>query len=135
MATPVGLVVPNIKNVQPLSIFEITKELARLQKLAHENKLTPEDIRGGTITLSNIGAIGGKSGSPLINVPEVAIIALGRTQKVTSFGDDGNVYPVSLMTANIAADHRILDGATVALFCNEWKKLIEKPELILLHTR
>ncbi|MFS7924348.1 putative dihydrolipoyllysine-residue (2-methylpropanoyl)transferase [Helianthus anomalus] len=135
MATPVGLVVPNIKNVQSLSIFEITKELARLQKLAHENKLTPEDIRGGTMTLSNIGAIGGKSGSPLINVPEVAIIALGRTQKVTCFGDDGNVYPVSLMTANIAADHRILDGATVALFCNEWKKLIEKPELILLHTR
>ncbi|KAK9059166.1 hypothetical protein SSX86_021785 [Deinandra increscens subsp. villosa] len=135
MATPVGLVVPNIKNVQSLSILEITKELARLQKLAKENKLNPEDIRGGTITLSNIGAIGGKSGSPLINVPEVAIIALGRTQKVACFSDDGTVYPVSLMTANIAADHRILDGATVARFCNEWKKLIEKPELILLHTR
>ncbi|KAI3804396.1 hypothetical protein L1987_25901 [Smallanthus sonchifolius] len=135
MATQVGLVVPNIKNVQSLSILEITKELARLQKLAKENKLNPEDIRGGTITLSNIGAIGGKSGSPLINVPEAAIIALGRTQKVACFGDDGKVYPVSLMTANIAADHRILDGATVAQFCNEWKKLIEKPELILLHTR
>ncbi|KAL8196136.1 hypothetical protein R6Q57_025136 [Mikania cordata] len=135
MDTPVGLAVPNIKNVQSLSILEITKELARLQKLANENKLNPEDNRGGTITLSNIGAIGGKSGSPLINVPEVAIIALGRTQKVACFGDDGSVYPVSVMTANIAADHRILDGATVAQFCNEWKKLIEKPELLLLHTR
>ncbi|XP_076928435.1 lipoamide acyltransferase component of branched-chain alpha-keto acid dehydrogenase complex, mitochondrial-like [Bidens hawaiensis] len=135
MATPVGLVVPNIKNVQSLSIFEITKELARLQTLAKENKLNPEDIRGGTITLSNIGSIGGKSGSPLINVPEVAITALGRTQKVACFDDDGNMYPVSSMTANIAADHRILDGATVAQFCNEWKRLIEKPELILLHTR
>ncbi|XP_076894570.1 lipoamide acyltransferase component of branched-chain alpha-keto acid dehydrogenase complex, mitochondrial-like [Bidens hawaiensis] len=135
MATPVGLVVPNIKNVQSLSILEITKELARLQTLAKKNKLNPEDIRGGTITLSNIGSIGGKSGSPLINVPEVAIIALGRTQNVACFDDDGNVYPVSSMTANIAADHRILDGATVAQFCNEWKRLIEKPELILLHTR
>ncbi|XP_076905097.1 lipoamide acyltransferase component of branched-chain alpha-keto acid dehydrogenase complex, mitochondrial-like [Bidens hawaiensis] len=135
MATPVGLVVPNIKNVQSLSILEITKELARLQTLAKENKLNPEDIRGGTITLSNVGSIGGKSGSPLINVPEVAIIALGRTQKVACFDDDGNAYPVSSMTANIAADHRILDGATVAQFCNEWKRLIEKPELILLHTR
>ncbi|XP_076881538.1 lipoamide acyltransferase component of branched-chain alpha-keto acid dehydrogenase complex, mitochondrial-like [Bidens hawaiensis] len=135
MATPVGLVVPNIKNVQSLSILEITKELARLQMLAKENKLNHEDICDGTITLSNIGAIGGKSGSPLINVPEVAIIALGRIQKVACFGDNGHVYPVSLMTANIAADHRILDGATVSQFCNEWKKLIEKPELLLLHTR
>lgn len=66
--------------------------------MAKINKLNPEDIRGGTITLSNIGVIGGKTGSPLINVPEVAIIALGRTQKAVCFGDNGNVYPVSLMT-------------------------------------
>lgn len=135
MATPSGLVVPNIKNVQSLSIFEITKELARLQKLAMANKLPPADISGGTITLSNIGSIGGKFGSPLINVPEVAIIALGKIQKVAHFKDDGTVYPVSLMTVNIAADHRILDGANVAFFCKEWKMYIEKPELLLLHMR
>ncbi|PQQ00224.1 hypothetical protein Pyn_26568 [Prunus yedoensis var. nudiflora] len=114
MATPYGLVVPIIKNVQSISILEITKELSRLQQLALENKLRPEDISGGTITLSNIGAIGGKYGSPLLNLPEVAIIALGRIQKVPQFADDGNVYPVSIMTVNIGADHRVLDGATVA---------------------
>lgn len=135
MATPSGLVVPNIKNVQSLSILEITKELSRLQKLAMANKLPPSDITGGTITLSNIGSIGGKFGSPLINVPEVAIIALGRIQKVAHFKDDGTAYPVSLMTVNIAADHRILDGANVAIFCKEWKMYIEKPELLLLHMR
>lgn len=135
MATSYGLVVPNIKNVQSLSILEITKELSRLQKLAVANKLRPDDISAGTITLSNIGAIGGKFGSPLVNVPEVSIIALGRIQKVPHFGDDGNVYPVSVMTVNIAADHRILDGATVATFCKEWKLLIEKPELLMLHMR
>lgn len=135
MATPSGLVVPNIKNVQSLSILEITKELARLQKLAMANKLPPADISGGTITLSNIGSIGGKFGSPLINVPEVAIIALGKIQKVAQFKADGTVYPVSLMTVNIAADHRILDGANVAVFCKEWKMYIEKPELLLLHMR
>ncbi|KAF5753612.1 putative dihydrolipoyllysine-residue (2-methylpropanoyl)transferase [Helianthus annuus] len=135
MATPSGLVVPNIKNVQSLSIFEIAKELSRLQKLAMANKLPPADISGGTITLSNIGSIGGKFGSPLINVPEVAIIALGKIQKVAHFADDGTVYPVSLMTVNIAADHRILDGANVAFFCKEWKEYIEKPELLLLRTR
>ncbi|KAK7363557.1 hypothetical protein VNO77_05703 [Canavalia gladiata] len=135
MATPHGLVVPNIKNVQSLSILEITKELARLQQLASNNKLTSEDICGGTITLSNIGAIGGKFGSPLINLPEVSIIAVGRIQKVPQFADDGNVYPASLMTINIGSDHRVLDGATVARFCNEWKQLIENPELLTLHLR
>ncbi|EXC03949.1 Lipoamide acyltransferase component of branched-chain alpha-keto acid dehydrogenase complex [Morus notabilis] len=135
MATPYGLVVPNIKNVQSLSIMEITKELSRLQKLASDNKLSRVDICGGTITLSNIGAIGGKFGSPLLNLPEVSIIALGRIQKVPHFADDGNVYPASIMTVNIGADHRVLDGATVARFCCEWKKLIEKPELLMLHLR
>ncbi|CAA0817517.1 Lipoamide acyltransferase component of branched-chain alpha-keto acid dehydrogenase complex-mitochondrial [Striga hermonthica] len=135
MATPHGLVVPNIKKVHTLSILEITKELSRLQQLALANKLSSDDITGGTFTLSNIGAIGGKFGSPLINVPEVSIIAMGRIQKVPKFDDDENVYPASIMTVNIGADHRVLDGATVAKFCNEWKIYIEKPELMMLHMR
>lgn len=81
-------------------IFQITKELSRLQGLARDNKLSPGDVYGGTITLSNIGAIGGKFGVPLLNLPEVAIIALGRIQKVPQFGDDGNVYPVSIMSVS-----------------------------------
>ncbi|KAJ0034466.1 hypothetical protein Pint_24480 [Pistacia integerrima] len=135
MATPNGLVVPNIKNVQSLSISEITKELSRLQQSSRDNKLSPRDITGGTITLSNIGAIGGKFGSPLVNLPEVAIIAIGRIQRVPHFADDGNVYPMSIMTVNIGADHRVLDGATVARFCNEWKQFIENPQLLMLHMR
>lgn len=82
--------------------MQITKELSRLQQLALENKLKPEDISGGTITLSNIGAIGGKYGSPLLNLPEVAIIAIGRIQKVPQFADDGSVYPVSVMTVSVS---------------------------------
>ncbi|KAL1211896.1 Lipoamide acyltransferase component of branched-chain alpha-keto acid dehydrogenase complex [Cardamine amara subsp. amara] len=135
MATEHGLVVPNIKNVQSLSLLEITKELSRLQHLATNNKLNPEDIAGGTITLSNIGAIGGKFGSPLLNLPEVAIIALGRIEKVPKFSKDGAVYPASIMMVNIAADHRVLDGATVARFCGQWKEYIEKPELLMLQMR
>lgn len=135
MATSSGLVVPNIKNVQSLSILEITKELSRLQQLAMENKLSPRDITGGTITLSNIGAIGGKFGAPILNLPEVSIIAIGRIQKIPQFADDGNVYPASIMTVNIGADHRVLDGATVARFCSEWKQFIEKPELLMLHMK
>lgn len=83
------------------SLFtKITRELARLQQLALDNKLTSEDISGGTITLSNIGAIGGKFGSPLLNLPEVSIIAIGRIQKVPQFAEDGSVHPVSVMTVS-----------------------------------
>ncbi|XP_073309093.1 lipoamide acyltransferase component of branched-chain alpha-keto acid dehydrogenase complex, mitochondrial [Primulina huaijiensis] len=135
MATSHGLVVPNIKKVQSLSIVEITKELSRLQELALSNKLSSNDVSGGTITISNIGAIGGKFGSPLVNVPEVSIIALGRIQKIPHFDKDGNLYPVSIMMINISSDHRVLDGATVARFCNEWKRFVEKPELLMLHMR
>ena len=76
-----------------------------MQQLASDNKLTSEDISGGTITLSNIGAIGGKFGSPLLNLPEVSIVAIGRIQKVPLFDDDGNVHPVSLMTVSIPYLH------------------------------
>ncbi|KAJ4783373.1 Dihydrolipoamide acetyltransferase component of pyruvate dehydrogenase complex [Rhynchospora pubera] len=135
MATEYGLVVPNIKMVQSLSVLEITKELSRLHELATHNKLNTDDITGGTITLSNIGAIGGKFGSPLLNLPEVAIIALGRIQRLPRFNEDGNIYPASVTNVTIGADHRVVDGATVARFCNEWKNLIEKPQLLLLHMR
>ena len=130
-----------------------------------DNKLSPVDISGGTITLSNIGAIGGKFGSPLLNLPEVAIIAMGRIKKVPQITEDGDVYPASIMTVrnlnnlsnktqknnilfsylvtdpslfsqiNIGADHRVLDGATVSKFCNEWKRFIENPDLLVLHMR
>lgn len=69
--------------------------------MALANKLSSDDLSGGTITLSNIGAIGGKYGSPLINVPEVAIIAMGRIQKVPQFDEDENVYPASIMTVSM----------------------------------
>lgn len=77
--------------------YQITKELSRLHEMASHNRLSTEDIAGGTITLSNIGAIGGKFGSPLLNLPEVAIIALGRIQKLPRFDDDENVYPSSII--------------------------------------
>lgn len=69
--------------------------------MAIENKLSQDDISGGTITLSNIGAIGGKFGSPLINLPEAAIIAIGRIQKVPQITDDGTVYPAPLMNVSL----------------------------------
>lgn len=129
MATNHGLVVPNIKNVQRLSVLEIATELSRLIQLATTNSLSTEDITGGTITVSNFGSIGGKFGMPTLNVPEVAIVAIGRMQQVVRTQELEESHVVNVTWG---ADHRVIDGATVAHFCNEWKLLIEQPERLLL---
>lgn len=68
--------------------------------MASSNKLNTEDITGGTLTLSNIGAVGGKFGSPLLNLPEVAIIAIGQIRRLPRFDDDGNIYPASVASVS-----------------------------------
>lgn len=82
MATSDGLVVPNIKNVQRRPIIDIAKELNRLRNLAYLNNFSEFDLKDGTITISNIGSIGGIYGFPLVSTPELAIVALGQIQQV-----------------------------------------------------
>ncbi|KAH7279910.1 hypothetical protein KP509_37G043300 [Ceratopteris richardii] len=135
VATPFGLAVPNIKNVQRLSVMEIANELSRLTQLAAVNQLSSEDVSGGTISVSNFGSIGGKVGYPLLNVPEVAIGAFGRIHKVPCFAEDGSIIQAPLMNVTWAADHRVLDGATLVKFSNEWRKLLEQPGRLLVELR
>jgi 2-oxoisovalerate dehydrogenase E2 component (dihydrolipoyl transacylase) len=129
--TPNGLVVPNIKNVQDLSIFEIATELNRLIKAAKDNKLSKNDLTGGTFSLSNIGTIGGTYAKPVIVSPEVCIGALGKIQKLPRFDDHDRVVPMHLMQVSWSADHRVIDGATMANFSNLWKLYLEQPDLML----
>ncbi|CAL8463419.1 g2953 [Coccomyxa elongata] len=133
MATPSGLVVPNIKGVENRSIVSIAEELARLQVLAQAGKLGQEDLSGGTLTVSNIGAIGGTYATPLVNVPETAIVALGKVREVARVGKDGRLEMVPRLAASWGADHRVIDGATLASFSNSWKAYVEEPERLLLH--
>lgn len=133
--TPTGLVVPNIKNVQDLSIFEIAQELQRIMELAKVNKLSPQDLSGGTFTLSNIGTIGGTYAKPVVVVPEVCIGALGRIQKLPRFDEKGNVVPVHIMQFSWSADHRAVDGASIASFSNKIKQYIENPGFIIMDTK
>jgi len=133
MDTPRGLLVLNIKNVQNLSVLEIAAELARLQELGKQGKLGQADLQGGTITLSNIGTIGGTYCRPVLVVPEVCIGALGKFTQTATFDSKGNVQPATVMHIAWTADHRILDGATVARFANEMKELIENPESLILY--
>lgn len=132
MDTEAGLVVPNIKSVQTLSIFEVAKELNRLKELGDAGKLGPADLSGGTFTISNIGNIGGTYAKPVIFVPEVAIGAIGRIQKLPRFDDKGQVIPVHVMNISWSADHRIIDGATMARFSNLWKSYLENPATLIM---
>ncbi|WP_100638469.1 2-oxo acid dehydrogenase subunit E2 [Marinobacter salexigens] len=129
----IGLLVPNVKNVDQLTLLEIADEVTRLTEAAREGRVSQADLKGGTITISNIGALGGTYASPIINAPEVAIVALGRTQKLPRFDANGQVVERSIMTISWAGDHRIIDGGTIARFNNLWKSYLESPQSMLLH--
>ncbi|RWS30293.1 lipoamide acyltransferase component of branched-chain alpha-keto acid dehydrogenase complex-like protein, partial [Leptotrombidium deliense] len=129
--SPQGLIVPNIKNVQNLSIYEITMELTRIQELANSGKLDANDLKGGTFTLSNIGSIGGTFGIPVILPPEVAIGAIGKITPLPRFDEIGNVKKCHIMQVVWSADHRVIDGATMTRFSNLWKHYLENPLTML----
>lgn len=135
MDTPAGLIVPNIKNVQNLSVLEIGGELLRLQKAGAAGKLSPADLKGGTITISNIGNIGGRVVSPVVVSSEVAILGIGKAKTSPAFDCHGAVVPKTEMVFSWSADHRVIDGATMARMATLMKEFVEQPELMLARMR
>ena len=129
----VGLLVPNVKGCQSKSIVDIARELSRLTESAREGRVSPADLKGGTITISNIGAIGGTVATPIINKPEVAIVALGKVQNLPRFNARGEVEARQLMQISWSGDHRIIDGGTIARFTNLWKQYLEQPTSMLVN--
>ncbi|CAL8104935.1 unnamed protein product [Orchesella dallaii] len=135
MDTKLGLIVPNVKNVESKSILEIATDLQNLQKSALGGSVKPDDIRGGTFTISNIGSIGGTYAKPVILPPEVAIVAIGKVQTLPRFDKDGNVIAAQVINLSFSADHRLIDGATASRFCNLWKSYLEDAASMLLHLK
>ncbi|KYN05155.1 Lipoamide acyltransferase, partial [Cyphomyrmex costatus] len=132
MDTPDGLVVPNIKNVQNLSIYAIAQELNRLQQCGSKASISYSDVSNTTFTLSNIGVVGGTNMKPVIVLPQVIIGAFGKARKLPRFDDEENVIPVYIMPVSWSADHRVIDGVTVAKFSNLWKYYVENPMHLLI---
>ncbi|KAL0104996.1 hypothetical protein PUN28_016552 [Cardiocondyla obscurior] len=132
MDTPEGLVVPNIKNVQNLSVLAIARELNRLQECGKKATISSADLADTTFSLSNIGVVGGTYTKPVIVPPQVIIGALGRVQRLPRFDDKGNVVPANIMAVSWSADHRVVDGVTVAKFSNLWKHYVENPACLLI---
>ncbi|VWU49183.1 lipoamide acyltransferase component of branched-chain alpha-keto acid dehydrogenase complex [Hepatocystis sp. ex Piliocolobus tephrosceles] len=130
--TPNGLLVPNIKNVNKKNIVEIQKDLLNLREKAIDMKLSKSDIEDGTITVSNVGSIGGVFATPIIFDHQACIIGISRIQKQLFLKDQSNelktlddIIVANTMSLTYGADHRFLDGATVALYGTKLKNVIE----------
>ena len=117
--------------MQSLSIVDIARELQRLQALGKAGRLGRDDLQGGTLTLSNVGSIGGTYMSPVLVVPEVVIGALGGVRLLPRFDSDGKVVGRRVMNVSWSGDHRVVDGATIARFHALWKSYIEQPQMML----
>src|SRR5690606_19968710 len=129
-ATPRGLVVPNIKDAQELSLRELAEAIEATTTVARNGKLQPADMSGGTITVTNIGVFGMDTGIPILNPGEVAIVALG-TIKLKPWVVDGEVRPRYVTTLGASFDHRVVDGDVASRFLADVASIVEEPALLL----
>lgn len=132
--SPEGLTVPNIKQCQNKSILQIDADLKDLQVKAQNNQLSAADFADATFSVSSVGNIGGRYFVPTILRPQVAIIAIGKAHTYAKYREEHDDFrPAQAINFSISADHRVLDGATVARFATRMKQLIENPNLMLLN--
>ena len=135
MDTPQGLLVPNIKNVASRSILDIATECSRLQALARDGKLSATDLTGGTITVSNIGSIGGTYVAPVLVSSEVAILGVGKARIIPAFDEQESIIKKEIMNFSWSADHRVVDGATMAKMAERVRAFTEEPGLTMARLR
>jgi pyruvate dehydrogenase E2 component (dihydrolipoamide acetyltransferase) len=129
--TPEGLMVPVIKNAKDKSILQIAQELTQLVEKARNRTIDLADLKGGTFTITNYGALGGLYGTPIINHPEVAILGIGKMREMPVVRN-GRVVVRKILPLALSFDHRVVDGAEGARFLNTVIARLEDPNLILL---
>jgi pyruvate dehydrogenase E2 component (dihydrolipoamide acetyltransferase) len=124
-----GLLVPVLRDVDKKNIVELAGELAQLSKRAREKKLKPEEMEGGTFTITNLGGIGGTGFSPIVNHPEVAILGLSRSRMEPEW-INGKFEPRLVLPLSLSYDHRLIDGADAARFVRWIAEAFEQPFLL-----
>jgi pyruvate/2-oxoglutarate dehydrogenase complex dihydrolipoamide acyltransferase (E2) component len=129
--TESGLMVPVIRDVDRKSILQIAAELQELAKKARDRSIDLEDLRGGSFSITNVGAIGGTGATPIIQHPQAAILLSVRARKKPVVRDD-QVVVRTMMPLALSFDHRILDGAEAARFMNHLVQLLEDPMRMLI---
>jgi pyruvate dehydrogenase E2 component (dihydrolipoamide acetyltransferase) len=127
-----GLLVPVIRNADQLSVYGLAQQLTEIAQKARDKKLSPDDMRGGTFTITNLGGIGGTSFTPIVNYPEVAILGMSRARLQPTVRD-GQIVPRLILTLSLSYDHRVIDGADGARFTRRVCDMLENPLKMLLH--
>jgi pyruvate dehydrogenase E2 component (dihydrolipoamide acetyltransferase) len=130
-ATPRGLVVPNIKDAQDLSLRELADELAALTATARAGRTQPAEMAGGTISITNVGVFGVDTGTPILNAGEAAILCIGQIAKRPWVVDD-QVVPRQVTTLGVSFDHRLVDGDLGSRFLSDIAQLLEFPDKAFL---
>lgn len=131
VSTPRGLTVPVIRNVESLSMAEIEKRVVELAAKARDSKLTTEDLTGGTFTITNGGVFGSLMSTPIINIPQSAILGMHKIQD-RAMVVNGQVVVRPMMYLALSYDHRIVDGRESVGFLVRVKELLENPEQLLI---
>jgi pyruvate dehydrogenase E2 component (dihydrolipoamide acetyltransferase) len=127
-----GLLVPVIRDVDKKSILDLAQELTGVADRARQRKVSADEMRGGTFTITNLGGIGGTGFTPIVNYPEVAILGLSRGRLQPVF-KDGQFVPRLILPLSLSYDHRVIDGADAARFTRRVAELLENPLVMLLH--
>jgi len=130
VSTPKGLVVPVIRNAQNMGFHDLELGLAELAAKARDGKITPEDLAGGTFTITNGGVFGSMMGTPIINMPQSAILGMHAT-KLRPVVHNGAIVARPIMYVALTYDHRIIDGREAVLFLRKIKECVEDPKQIL----
>ncbi len=130
--TPNGLVVPVIKNADQKTILQISKEILDLSKRARDGKLKPDEMKNATITITNIGSVGGTFATPIINHPEVAILGMYKISDKLVLDAKNQVTVTKSMNFTITADHRLIDGAVAANFLKLFISKMQSPGVLMM---
>jgi pyruvate dehydrogenase E2 component (dihydrolipoamide acetyltransferase)/2-oxoisovalerate dehydrogenase E2 component (dihydrolipoyl transacylase) len=132
VAAPHGLIVPVIHDADKKDLLTVASEIARLSDNAKAGKSRPEDLKGGTFTVTSVGGIGGLISTPIINHPEVGILGVGKVVKRPVYDSAGNLKPADIIYLSFSFDHRVVDGAIGAAFGNAVVRYLQAPALLLL---
>ncbi|MFK7760758.1 MAG: pyruvate dehydrogenase complex dihydrolipoamide acetyltransferase [Candidatus Midichloriaceae bacterium] len=128
-----GLMTPIVKNANQKSLIQISNEVKELVKKAKSQKLKPEEYQGGGFSISNLGMYSIKSFYAIINPPQSCILSIGSARAIPLYDKNGNLEKKQIMNVSLSCDHRVVDGATAAIFLSTFKQFVENPSLMLCY--
>ncbi|QDU22307.1 dihydrolipoamide acetyltransferase family protein [Urbifossiella limnaea] len=132
VATPGGLIVPVVKDADKKDLPAVAADIDRLGREAKAGRARPDDLKGGTFTVTSVGNVGGLISTPIVNYPEVGILGVGKVVRRPVYDDAGRLHPADILYLSISFDHRVVDGAVGAVFGNAVARHLRSPATLLL---